>query len=368
MKLELTKEDKNKLKELIEIKDNNIAIANMLNYFFDEIGYFYFNDLISIKNELALKTINDAIFTLMMEALEIDLDEKETKKVVDDYIHKELKEDNLNFYLNNEYYKEVKPNPIKKSNYELTYLKFEPFQLFPKDEINLETNFKEITPLGYFTSQFSYLALLQNDVVWMSITPNEINTMKPFIEEMKGVITVFGLGLGYIPFMLSLKSDVKKIIIIENNKDIINIFKDNILKYFSFEQKEKIEIKYIDAFVFLKENTKHFDYMFFDLWHNPNDGISSYIKILKYEEKYKTTTFRYWLEPSLLALARRCLLTLFKENTLDYKIEKYIKAQNITDKIINRMYFLLKDKTFNKIEEIIDILSNENIKSLLKKL
>lgn len=368
MKLELSKEDKEKLIELIETKDNNIAIANMLNYFFDEVGYFFINDLISIKNELNLKSINDAIFILMMEALEIDLDDKETKKVVNDYIYKELKEDNLNFYLNNEYYKAIKSKPIKKNNYELTYLKFESFQLYPKDEISLDSNFKETTPLGYFSSRFSYLALLQNDVVWMSITPNEINTMKPFIEEIKGTAAVFGLGLGYIPFMLSLKSDVKKIIIVENNKDIINIFKDNILKYFSLSQKEKIEIKYIDAFVFLKENTMHFDYMFFDLWHNPNDGIASYIKILKYEEKYKATTFRYWLEPSLLALARRCLLTLFKENTLDYKMEQYTKAKIITDKIINKMYFLLKDKTFNNIEEIIDILSNENIKDLLKKI
>lgn len=367
MKLEFNENDYKNLERLIEIKDNNIAFSNMLNYFFDNIGYFYTSDIELYKKETGLST-NEAIYYLMMESLDIDLSNNLNKKLCNEYILKNLRESKINKYLDNEYYKNVRPKIKTSGKYQLTYSHFEKYQVFPDNEIILKNEFKEYTPICYFKEKFEFLTLMENDVIWMAITPNEINTMEYYIKKMEGKVVIFGLGLGYITYMLSLKDEINHVVVIENNKQIIDIFRQNILPFFSDKQKKKIEIKYMDAFVFLKEQMKNdYKYAFFDLWHNPNDGLPLYLKIIKYEKTFKKCEFFYWLEESIIALARRCLLTLFKEATLNYKKNKYLKEQIFTDKVINRSYFILENKTFTNFNELLDFLKFENIKSFLKK-
>ena len=59
----------------------------------------------------------------------------------------------------------------------------------------------------------------------MSIIPNEIETMKEAIETVKGNVLVYGLGLGYFPYMISLKNDVNKITIIEKEDILFEEYK-----------------------------------------------------------------------------------------------------------------------------------------------
>ena len=59
----------------------------------------------------------------------------------------------------------------------------------------------------------------------MSITPNEIETMEEAVKAATGKVIVYGLGLGYYPYMISLKDEVKEIVIVENDIKIINLFK-----------------------------------------------------------------------------------------------------------------------------------------------
>ena len=62
----------------------------------------------------------------------------------------------------------------------------------------------------------------------MSLNPNEIETMKPFINKGHGNVLVLGLGMGYVPFMMALKDDVRHITIIEKDKNIIGVKKISI--------------------------------------------------------------------------------------------------------------------------------------------
>ena len=158
MKIDLNKINKKDIDKLLLEKEMNIAAADALfNYSFysnEEDRYFYETRIApSIKK----------------------LDSK-------DY-------DN-NYYRNN-----IKPNPYKGNGYELTYLKYKPYQLFPYDDILVNQNFVEVSQNGYFTQEFRYLAVLKDDIVWMSTDPNEINTMQPSIDEANGHVLAFGLGL-----------------------------------------------------------------------------------------------------------------------------------------------------------------------------
>ena len=198
----------------------------------------------------------------------------------------------------------------------------------------------------------------------MSITPNEINTMRPYIEEAKGNILVLGLGLGYYPFTISLKDEVKKITIVELDQNIINIFNKHLLPL--FPHKEKIQIIKGEAIKFLNNNKDHYDFVFVDLWHNPEDGLPLYLRISKIAMHYKNCKFQYWLEKSLIALYRRCLLTIYEEALQGYDDKAYLEAVHPIDKIINEIYFKTKNITINNYDDINNLLTDESILKLIK--
>ena len=147
----------------------------------------------------------------------------------------------------------------------------------------------------------------------MSLNPNEIETMKPYIKKGEGHVLVLGLGMGYVPFMLAVKDDVKSITIIEKDPEIIALFKS--LIYPSFPRKEKIRIIEDDAIKYLQKTEKKpsFDYIFADLWHNPEDGLPLFVAL-----KNINPNIDCWLETSMYALLRRCMITLLEEQLSNY--------------------------------------------------
>ena len=195
----------------------------------------------------------------------------------------------------------------------------------------------------------------------MSIIPNEIETMKDDIAKVSGKVLVYGLGLGYYPYMISLKDEVKEIVIVEKDSNIIKLFKENILP--QFKNKDKIKIVQDDAFHFEKTDTKTYDYCFVDLWHGSEDGIEFYLKFKALELRSKN--YLYWLERSLVNVIRRDLITIIYEqyNKID---SSYDHAKDLNDRIINSLYKIIQNKTFSSYQEIHSLLQEESIKSLVK--
>jgi hypothetical protein len=352
MEILLNKIDKEKLDKLIETKDINIAIADIL------LTSFHYPTLINQKELTRL--VNDecfsyeaAIIKLMLEALEIDLDNEENEEIINDYF-KNIKCLDTSEYIYNPYNKFVTPKEKRFGKYEIKYMSYKPFQLFPYDEITVESKyFKEISSIGYFKKEYKYLAILENNTVWMSLNPNEINTMKDDISSAKGHVLTFGLGLGYFPFMCSLKDEVSKITIIEKDQNIIDIFKNNLLPY--FPNKDKIEIIKDDAFNFMNKKYKNiFDYVFVDIWHTPNDGVISYLKFKEFENRYNTK-FHYWLEPSLKQNIRRAIITILQEYYEGYTSINYQKAETEFDELVNLLYKKLENQKFLSFDQILKI-------------
>ena len=366
MKIYLSKKDLEEFNKLLDTKDINLSIADLTLDYLENCKNNIDIDLFSSFEDLDKEK---AFYYSLMDVMEIDYENKENRFIGENYILQGIKCLETKEYEENPYVKSIKIDGKHFKNLELKYLNYKPYEGFPFDDIKVDENnyFKETTQLGFFEKPYQFLALLENNKIWMSINPNEIETMKKPISNAKGNIVVFGLGMGYFAYMCSLKGDVKHITIIENNQNIIELFNSKIFPL--FEYKNKITIIKSDAFKFVKKiKPNDFTYGFVDLWHNPNDGIHAFLMFKSEESRLEGLKFDYWLETGLLALLRRCLITLIDEEINGSTDEQYHYQECETDKIINKSHFFLKNYPINSYEDIKKLLSDNSLKSLASKL
>ena len=79
-----------------------------------------------------------------------------------------------------------------------------------------------------------------------------------------------------------------------------------------------------------------------------------YLKLKGLEKYNQSATYAYWIETTLISMIRRYILTIFEEALEGYTDSDYRKAKNENDKIINALYFKLKDyivASFEKFDE-----------------
>lgn len=353
MKLLLNDFEKQLLNEYIETKYVNINIVDILQECFNlgkiKIDSNYIEQGYDEKTSLVLT---------LMDYLQIDMEDEENQELIQKFLINNIKKQDTNTYLSDEYCQKVKPIPYENNKYQLKYLFYSPYQIFPLDEIVVNDDFSEYSQIGYFERPFKYLAILKNNVIWMSLNPNEINTMKPYINNARGNVLVGGLGLGYVAFQMSLKSNVSHITIIEKDPEVIKIFKNHIFDF--FPNKNKIEIVQDDFIKYMKthRNLQEFDYIFADLWHTPEDGLPLFDKIIKIS-KLKNVKVDCWLNKSMISYVRRCLLSVFEEYYLNYSDKDYQSANNIFEVLINRIYYSFKNKEFDSIEKVKETMSDD---------
>ncbi len=347
MKIDLNKINQSDIDRLLLEKEMNIAAA-------DALFEFCFYSTKKFNHSHYLEAIKDY--------LELNLDNEEDNYFYETRIKPAIHKLKVKDYENDYYRQHIHPQQFISKNYQLTYLNIKPYQALPFDDIKIDENFKEISQIGYFTDSFSYLAVNKDDVTWMSTDPNEINTMKPSIDRAHGNVLACGLGLGYFPIMCAVKENVNSVTIVEKDSIIIEIFKKHILPLFEF--KDKINIIQEDAFNFVRKDLSKYDYLFIDIWHNPEDGLPLYLKFQRIL-KNKTIEVDYWLEKSILAMLRRCLLTIVEESLLGYSDKNYKEAKNEYDQIINDLYFKTKDTTISSFAQLKQLLQDNELKKLI---
>ena len=353
MDIKLSVEERKKFIELEKQKSYNIEIASLFN----NLCLYQDDGLINYLKENKGNLDSTFLFQTILNIIDV-----EDVKMVRPYLEHSFTKEDINKYLSNPYYQTIRTFTDKENDVEFVTLKYEPYTFFPLDEIKIEEpNYREISYLGLFDKEYPYLALVDKEGIWMCVTPNEMNTMQPYIDKASGNVITFGLGLGYFAFMASLKPDVNKVTIVEMDQKIIDIFKRNILPL--FPNKEKIEIIKSEATTFLKNNNlNQYDFIYYDLWHNPNDGLPLYIELKRLEQK----TSYYWLEESMIALLRRYMITLIEEQLKGFKDEAYQNINNDDDKIISMLYFATKNKKITTFNEIKELLSDQSLLSLIK--
>ncbi|MCR4912061.1 MAG: hypothetical protein K5925_06085 [Bacilli bacterium] len=348
------------ISKISDINDLNLSLSDM---FLDIIN----NDEIASKKEIEVlaKTYNlsekEVLLSKIIEYWGIDADEEDNDEIIKQFIDPAIKEADIKEFINNPYYKTIKVEKVKEGNMSLVLDHYRPYEIFAYDDIKVSKDYHEISSLAFFKEEFPFIALNEKKVTWMSITPNEIKTMEKAIKEANGNVIVFGLGLGYFPFMISLKESVKSITIIEKDEKIISLFEKNLLPQFPY--KEKIIIQKKDAFEVIK-STLNYNYAFVDLWHTAEDGIETYLTFKRNEDNSPYITFSYWLETSFYALLRRAFISLILEQLDSYKEKHYQQAETVFDKLVNHYYYQTKNLRVSSVKQLEDLLSDTTLLDL----
>lgn len=283
-----------------QIKEDNYKVfallSNYLNNASDFINKEEIGEIVKcgVSYEYAFAVILAATFGLDI------VNNVDDKDLFNKYFNNMVHKLDANEYYDNLYYKNIKIPTIRMGNSELKYEKYKPFEGFVCNDIIQTEEGRQIPQIGFFETEFMFPVVLENNRLWMSITPNEIETMNEAVGKGFGNILTFGLGLGYYAYMTSQKDNVESITVVESNEDVIDLFNKYVLPQFTNAQ--KIKIIEADAFEYAQKNMSSgkYDFVFTDLWHDVSDGIDMYLKMKKYEEQNPDTVFTYWIEKSIL--------------------------------------------------------------------
>lgn len=349
----LNNNDINKLNKLFEIHEFNEAIDNMYLE-------FLFYGAKKINKEMIDK---NGFLNSFMKLMDIEKNDTDFLSLCKDFKIDKISKSRAKPYLNNNFTKNIKIRDVNKYSYKLTNETINAYEPIIYKDIKVEGEFyREIPELTYLDEAYTYPSIKYKNTTWMSLIPHEINTMQESIDEAKGDVLVYGLGLGYYSYMVSNKKEVSHVTIVEIDNRIIELFKENILP--QFPNKDKITILEADAFKFTNNNTTHYDYAFFDLYHDADDGLELYTKMKKLENKF-IDKYSYWIETTLLASFRRLLINLINEefnheDNVDYTLE-----DGFNDHVINSLHNLLQNTKFNSYNDIYNLLSDKSLIQLI---
>ena len=353
MQFKLTKTDEAKLIQLFEVKAMNIA----LNEFATElVDHFENDDLAAEFSDVKNKT--DYI-NKIKELYEVDETDTFSVNLIEK-LASMIKESDLSDIKNNPYYQIIKDVELESKRLKFLTNTYEKNQLFIENDVDTQAPmYEEKLSLAYAKEAFPYLALVENNKIWMAIIPHEINTMKASIERAHGRVVVLGLGLGYFPFMISQKPEVREIVIIETNQRIIDLFKQSI--FIKFPHKNKIKIIKDDAFSYLKTHHADYNYAFFDIYRDSND-FPLYLQAKQNEKYYPNLQIDYWLERTMIAYLRRVVITALEETYYQIQAE----GESELDLLINSIKQKLVNETFSTFDQISHLLEKESLLNLVK--
>ena len=293
------------LKQISKIMEQNDAVTYVLSRYLNYDSRFLSDETVkSFATECELDD-DSAFRVLFSAACGLDTAEnREHRQMERDYFQVGLTALDPAVYQSDPYYQTIRISAQKNGQWELCHSHYEPFEPFVCGHPIVTEKFLEIPRIGYFKSRFDFPAVLENGIEWMTITPNEIETMKEPIADAHGKVLTLGLGLGYYAFMVSEKESVESITVVEKDEHVIKLFQTVILP--QFPNRQKVRIVHADAFEYLQTDAKKegFDYVFADLWHDQSDGLPLYLRLRRMESDYPGTTFSYWIEPTILSSLR----------------------------------------------------------------
>lgn len=197
------------------------------------------------------------------------------------------------------YYRTIRIRDVRQGRCALRMQRIKPCEAFVCGDIERLEDGRTVPQIGFFERAFEYPAILEGGREWMTVTPNEIATMREPIGRARGRVLTYGLGLGYFAFMAARKDDVQSVTVVEQNTDVIALFERCLLPQTACG--EKIRVVQGDAFAFAAARTGEdgFDFAFADLWHDAGDGIPMYKRLKALEGRNPNTEYAYWIERSM---------------------------------------------------------------------
>lgn len=202
-------------------------------------------------------------------------------------------------YTQDSYYRCIHVPKADFGDFSLAQQLYRPYECFVCNDLKCGPHAEVLPQIGFFTQAFSYPAVLEKGRLWMSVTPNEIETMRGPIARARGKVLTYGLGLGYFAFHASEKTTVKEVTVVEHSPQAIALFTKYLLPL--FPHAGKIRLIQADAFDFASREdiSGRFNYIFVDLWRDVSDGLMIYKQFKKLEPPDRRIITDYWIEPTL---------------------------------------------------------------------
>jgi hypothetical protein len=354
-----------KLKFIFSQQDFNISYASVLiESFLEQKPWLSKKRILTLRSE---NLPDEAVHfqNLLIEKFSTHKALKHHENYLNDVIPLSVKKLDVKPYKDNLYYQSVKPKPVTMDGWSLNYDDYLPYQGVVAGDLIVSAKAKgfELTPIGYFTETFSYLAIKQNDVTWMSVTPFEMNSMAPILSKMEGVVVTLGLGLGYFAAMASMKPNVQKVIVVEKDQRVITLFKTHILP--SLPHQEKIKILHQDAFDYLKQTNIKANHIFVDIYRTADDGLPLYLQTKSFEKNFSNIHWHYWLEASILSLIRRYMIIFLHEQVEGKDASHYPSSDSFQDKLYHRLFLANQQTSIEHVAQLDAWLSRDSIKSFI---
>ena len=300
----MNESDKIKLKRLEGIFENNFRITNLFAYYLNNYPEIITEEMISALTEDGDITREEALVALLSQLFGLEFERSEDRALIRDYLTPSVRLLDANKYKENPYYKNIKLTDIKDGNWEIRIEKYAPYRGVICDDMIINSDLSEIPPLGFFTEEFRFPAILEGGNEWMTLTPVDLDTCEEAISSAHGRVVTFGLGLGYYAYMVSEKEEVEEVVVVELSEDVIRLFKNHILP--KMKNGRKIKIVNMDAFEYAEKimPKEGFDLAFVDTWRDASDGAPMYRKMKALEHLSPDTKFLYWIENFLISRIR----------------------------------------------------------------
>lgn len=273
----------------------------------------------------------------------------------------------------NPYVKDIDFKDRRSGDFEFRYHSFMPYELdiydIPRKIIEYDV---DIPRISCFTEKVEYPVIFQNSIksTWMSVSPNEINTMKQPIRNAKGKVLTLGCGMGYFAYMASLKADVESITIVEREQSVIDLFTSFILP--QFKTKDKITVIKDDAIEYMMNlEDGLYDYCFADIWIGVMD-FEPYIETKEVCKRFRKMRMEYWIEDAFgILLSSHIYIEMLKafSNNMNVPLgnmndNEFTIPEN-EKKLADYVARLVENVEIEKPEHIDYYLTPRNITSLL---
>ena len=304
MKFYLASSDIARVERLEKTRKTNFRFTSLLsrylNLFPDGVKYEYIKELMDDTSASAEEAFCAALTVL----LGLDTENEEDRLIIRKYLPNSVKCLDSFYYCSNPYYRNVSFNDVKQNEWELKQVSLAPYEAFVYNDPLLLPDYTELPRIGFFREKFSFPAVLQNGREWMTLMPNETATLENAVKNCFGNVVTYGLGLGYFPYMASAKENVKSVTVVEKDKNVIDLFTQNILPL--FPNKDKIKVVCEDAFFHAKKilPKTDCDYVLADIWHDAGDGLPMYLEFRRLAKLTPHIKWEYWLEETMISYMR----------------------------------------------------------------
>ena len=301
----MTLKDKKKLERLTKTFELNGRLTVLYAAYLENFPRAITKEMMDILCGDGEITYEEGFCAILCELFGLDCEfSLDDKCLIRDYIPRSVKVLDGERYRSNLYYKTVKIENKKDGAWELRRECYPAFRGVICHDMIINNDFTEIPPLGFFTEDFEFPAVLEDGNEWMTLTPVDLDTCDFAIDEASGKVVTFGLGLGYYAFMVAMKPDVSSVTVVEKSEKVISLFKKYILPQMPCANKIKIVNK--DAFEYAECDMPReaFDYAFVDIWRDASDGTPLYERMKKLEHLSPMTRFSYWIENFLISRRR----------------------------------------------------------------